>query len=295
MTAGRIVVVGDVINDIVAVPRAPMRPDTDTPATIRRTSGGSAANLAVWLADRGAEVDLVAAVGTPDAELHHRELVEAGVMPHLQREIGVQTGTIVIVVQGADRSMLTERGANSLLRTTSVTDALLAEACLLHVSGYSILDGFGVEGTRELVARATDAGVPVSVGAGSIGFIADFGVQRFLDAARGATLLFLSAAEACMLSGCDDADAAARMLGSCFPVVAVTLGAEGSLLVVDGAAPVAVPTTPVRSIDPTGAGDAFAAGFLECWLRTGDAVAAAEAGTFLAARAIMVIGGRPPL
>jgi len=295
VTGGRVVVVGDVINDIVAVPRASMRPDTDTPATIRRTSGGSAANLAVWLADRGAAVDLVAAVGAHDAELHRRELADAGVTPHLQGEIGVPTGTIVIIVQGADRSMLTERGANSLLRAASVTDELLAGAALLHVSGYSILDGFGVEGARELVSRASDSGVPVSVGAGSIGFIADFGVQRFLDAVRGATLLFLSAAEACMLTGRDDADAAARMLGSCFPVVAVTQGAAGSLVVVDRAAPVAVPATPVRSIDPTGAGDAFAAGFLENWLRTGDAVAAAEAGTFLAARAIMVIGGRPPL
>lgn len=293
MTGERIVVVGDLINDIVAVPREPIRADTDTTATIKATSGGSAANTAVWLAECGAAVDFVAAVGAHDAASHEEELREAGVAPHLQVEVGVPTGTIIIVVQGADRSMLTERGANSLLRSASVTDELLQSARLLHVSGYSVVDGFGVAGTRELFDRAATAGVPVSVNPGSIGFISDFGAARFLDAIRGASALFLSAEEARLLTGEPDADAAARVLGASFPLVALTRGSEGVLVAGDGAAPVAVPARAVRSVDPTGAGDAFIAGFLEAWLRTGDAVAAAEAAVSVAARAVTAIGGRP--
>ena len=49
MTGDRIIVVGDVINDIVVVPRGEVRPDTDTASTIRLRPGGSAANTAVWL------------------------------------------------------------------------------------------------------------------------------------------------------------------------------------------------------------------------------------------------------
>lgn len=295
MTRDRIVVVGDVINDIVAVPREPMRSDTDTTTRIKSTSGGSAANTATWLANRGAAVDLVAAVGTHDAAAHEDELREAGVTPHLQREIGVPTGTIIIIVQGAERSMLTERGANSLLRSASVTDGLLAQARVLHVSGYSIVDGFGVEGTRELFARAADAGVPISVNPGSIGFIADFGVERFLGAIRGAELLFLSADEAALLTGEADPFVAAQRLGASFPLVALTRGDQGALIVVDGALPVEVPAHQVRAVDPTGAGDAFIAGFLETWTRTGDAYAAAEAAVYVAARAVVVVGGRPPV
>ena len=70
MTGSRIVVVGDVINDIVAVPRIPVRPDTDTPSSIRPRPGGSAANTAVWLGSRGAAVDFVGAVGAHDAAEH---------------------------------------------------------------------------------------------------------------------------------------------------------------------------------------------------------------------------------
>lgn len=295
MSRERVVVVGDLINDIVAVPREAIRADTDTTATIRHASGGSAANTAVWLASRGEAVDFVAAVGSHDAAAHAEELREAGVTPHLQVEVGAQTGTIIIVVQGSERSMLTERGANSLLDPASVTDEVLAGARLLHVSGYSVVDGFGVEGTRSLLDRAQEAGVPVSVNPGSIGFIADFGVERFLEAIRGASLLFLSADEARLLTGESDPDAAARLLGASFPLVALTRGEHGVLVVAEGASPVAIPAHAVRSVDPTGAGDAFIAGFLEAWLRTGDPVAAAEAAVFVAAKAVMVIGGRPPV
>ena len=295
MTGARVLVVGDLINDIVVVPREEIRPDTDTAATIKHASGGSAANTATWLASLGVEVDFVAAAGAHDAAAHDEELRAVGVSPHLQVEVGVSTGTIIIVVQGAERTMLTERGANSLLGAASVTDALLADAQLLHISGYSVVDGLGVAGTRELIDRATEAGIPVSINPGSIGFISDFGVERFLEAIRGASLLFLSADEARLLTGEADPDAAVRLLGGPFPLVALTRGADGVLVVADGAEPVAVPALQVRSVDPTGAGDAFIAGFLDAWLRTGDAVAAAEAAVYVAARAVMVIGGRPPV
>src|SRR5690606_21064534 len=130
--------------------------------------------------------------------------------------------------------------------SASVTDGLLAQARVLHVSGYSIVDGFGVEGTRELFARAADAGVPISVNPGSIGFIADFGVERFLGAIRGAELLFLSADEAALLTGEADPFVAAQRLGASFPLVALTRGDQGALIVVDGALPVEVPAHQVR-------------------------------------------------
>jgi sugar/nucleoside kinase (ribokinase family) len=295
MTGGRIVVVGDVINDIVAVPRMPVRPDTDTPASIRPRPGGSAANTAVWLASRGAAVDFVGAVGAQDAAAHEQEFREAGVEPHLQVEVGIPTGAIIIVVDGEVRTMLTERGANAALRVDAVTDALLADAALLHVSGYSILDGFGAARTRELLARAAAAGVPVSVNPGSVGYIADFGVEAFSEAIAGASVLFPNRAEAQQLAGVDDPEEAARMLAERFPVVAMTLGSEGVLVVADGAEAVRVPAPATRMVDPTGAGDAFTAGFLETWVRTGDPVASAEAGVFVAACAVTVIGGRPPV
>ena len=295
MTGSRVVVVGDVVNDIVVVPRTEIRPDTDTSSTIRPRPGGSAANTAAWLGALGASVDFIGAVGSADAAAHDTVFRDHGVVPHLQIEPGLPTGTIVIIVEGEQRTMLTERGANAALMPASVTDQLLASAGLLHISGYSILDGFGAKGARDLIARATAAGVAVSVNPGSVGYLADFGVAPFLDAIAGATIVFPNLAEGRLLTGEQDPGRVAAALNVSFPLVVLTLGAAGVLVAERGKKAVTVPAPTVRIVDPTGAGDALTAGFLDRWVATRDAVAAAESGVFVAARAIMLIGGRPPV
>jgi sugar/nucleoside kinase (ribokinase family) len=295
MSGERIVVVGDVINDIVVVRRGEVRPDTDTASTIRPRPGGSAANTAVWLGSLGAPVDFVGAVGLEDVADHERVFRDAGVTPYLAVSADLPTGTIVILVDGERRTMFTERGANSALSSVAVTDELLAQAGVLHISGYSILDGFGVSGARDLITRALAAGVQVSVTPGSSGYIGDFGAAPFLDAIAGATVVFPNLAEGAMLSGQTQPERIGAALRERFEVVVLTMGAEG-LIVFEGKKHTRVPAPLIQHIvDPTGAGDALAAGFLDRWAVTRDAVAAAEAGVFVAARAIMVIGGRPPI
>jgi sugar/nucleoside kinase (ribokinase family) len=295
VSGDRIVVVGDVINDIVVVPRGEVRPDTDTASTIRPRPGGSAANTAVWLGALGAPVDFVGSVGLEDLEDHEVVFERAGVTPHLQIAADLPTGTIVILVDGERRTMLTERVANSSLSSASVTDELLSHAAVLHISGYSILDGFGIPGARDLIDRATAAGVPVSVTPGSSGYITDFGTGPFLEAIAGTTVLFPNLAEGELLSGQTDPERIGRALRERFEVVVLTMGADG-LIVFEGKSSTVVPAPKIQHIvDPTGAGDALAAGFLDRWRTTRDAVQSAEAGVLVAARAIMLMGGRPPI
>lgn len=292
---GRIVVIGDVVNDIVVVPRGEVRLDTDTASTIRPRPGGSAANTAAWLGSLGAATDFVGCVGLADADEHEQTFREHGVEPHLQSGVGMPTGTIVILVEGQHRTMLTERGANASLTSAAVTDELLAGAGLLHISGYSILDGFGIRGARDLIGRATAAGVPVSVTPGSAGYLSDFGVKPFLEAIDGTTILFPNLAEGKLLSGEAEPMRIGAALRERFEVVVLTMGDEG-LIVFEGKTATPVPAPVVQHVvDPTGAGDAMAAGFLQRWVTDRDAVAAARAGAFTAARAIMVLGGRPPI
>jgi sugar/nucleoside kinase (ribokinase family) len=295
MTDGgaRVVVFGDVIDDVIATPSGVIRPDTDTPATIERRGGGSAANTATWLASLGTNVDFVGRVGVMDLDRHTRVLREAGVRPMLAGDHVLPTGTIVILVDGDKRSMLTERGANAALDPDSVSDSILDGAAALHFTGYSLFGKSETTGFTRLIKRARSRGVHVSVDAGSAGFLADFGAKRFLGAIAGADLLFPSLDEGRELTGLDDPSAIAQKLAKSFPVVALTLGSAG-VIVASKADFVVVDVVPAATVDPTGAGDAFCAGFLAEWILSRDSRAAAEAGAKLAARAVGIVGGRPP-
>jgi sugar/nucleoside kinase (ribokinase family) len=282
----RIVAFGDVIDDVVAVPEGPIRDDTDTPSFVRFTAGGSPANTAAWLGSLGAEVDFVGMVNAADVGRHAALL--PGVTAHLAGHPTLPTGAIVVIVEGEHRTMLTSRGANAAFDPASVTAGLLAGAAVMHFTGHALLNESGAAGIRAAIDRARAAGVAVSVSPGSAGFIADYGVEEFRAAIAGATIVFASIEEGRLLTGLEEPAAVAGELAKSFEVVVLTLGSAGVLVNGDLVAAVRVPV-----VDPTGAGDAFCAGFLDEWVRSRDSLAAARAGTEVASRAVGIIGARP--
>lgn len=290
MGSSRIITYGDVIDDVVAIPDGPIRDDTDTPSSIHSRPGGSAANTAAWLGELGADALFVGSVSSWDVARHTQLLAAVGAGADLHGSPELPTGTIVVIVEGQRRAMLTERGANTLLNPDWVTDELLAEAAVLHITGHALLNGPGAEGIAELIARARAAGVTVSVAPGSAGFIDDYGPERFLAAMAGADILFPSLDEGRLLTGRESPEDVVEALD--FPTVVLTLGAAG-VIVRNAAGSTGVHAVHATVVDPTGAGDAFCAGFLDELVRSADPVAAARAGTGVAARAVQVIGGRP--
>jgi sugar/nucleoside kinase (ribokinase family) len=171
--------------------------------------------------------------------------------------------------------MLTSRGANDSVDLAAV-DVTGFDA--LHLTGYSLFKRTDAAPVTALIQRARAAGLQVCVDPGSAGFLLDYGPQRFLAAIAGATILVPNLEESRVLGDVD------------FPVVAVTMDREGVL--VNGQRVESVETTVV---DPTGAGDAFTAGFLAALLHGDDPGTAAAAGARLAAEAVSVMGARPIL
>ena len=293
--AARIVVFGDIIDDVVAVPSGPIRTDTDTASSIRFRPGGSAANTASWLGSVGAPVHFIGTVGAADVARHTLELEASGVSVHLEPHATLPTGAIVVIVDGETRTMLTERGANAVLDPDLVNDELLAGARLLHLTGHTLFGMDAPDRFTALIARARAAGVEVCVDPGSAGYIADFGVDAALGFIAGATILVPNLEEGRALTGLVEPVDVAAALARLFPLVALTLDASGVVVARRGEAPVVVAAVPTSIVDPTGAGDAFTAGFLAALLETGDAIAAARAGVALASRAVSSVGARPVL
>lgn len=292
----RILVVGDLMNDIVVVPRGPIQPDTDTESQVRPRPGGSAANTAAWLGSLGAPVDFFGAAGDSDAEVHAELFRTGGVTPYLQVEPGLPTGIIVILVRGEERTMLTERGANAAFSGSLVTDEALETAAVVHVSGYTVVKDYGSGAAQRIIRRARERGIPVSVTPGSAGYLAPYGADRFLSDIAGTEILIPSLAEAALLSGESDPLKMGKALLQHAPIVLLTRGSLGVTLFRRDHPPLEVPAPPVANlVDPTGAGDALAAGFLAHWVTSHDPEGAVRSAVFVAARAVMLIGGRPPV
>ena len=290
----RVLVVGDLIDDLVVQPGGPIAYATDTPSRITPTLGGSAANQATWLAAAGARARLVARVGAADVDRHTRALRAAGVEPWLIADPDLATGTIVILLdETGERSMFTDRGANLGLCVEDLPDGVLDDVDALHLTGYSLFDDEVRAAVLDLVERARSREVPITIDPSSTGFLRSVGAATFLGWIGEVAALLPNADEAKLLSGDADPHDAARTLLAHAPLVAVTCGSAGAVVATRDADPVQVPAPDVEVVDTTGAGDAFTGAFLAAWLTGADAVQSTEAGVAAGARAVAVTGGRP--
>lgn len=292
--AGRVLVVGDVMTDIVVMPRGPIARGTDVRASIQQLPGGSGANQAVWLAAKGAAVTFAARVGAGDVERLSAHFAAAGVDAALSGDPQLPTGALVCLVEkDGERSFLTDRGANAALSTADLPASLLDDVRLLHVSGYALIDPGPRAAVLELIAAARGKGIPVSVDPSSTGFLAEVGPANFLDWTEGADFLFPNAEEAEMLSGAADVDGQLEALTGRYGTVVLKRGALGAIIGRRGEQAVSAPGRQVEVVDTTGAGDAFFAAYIATWLRGGSDAECLEAGIEAGAEAVTRVGAQP--
>jgi sugar/nucleoside kinase (ribokinase family) len=259
--AARIVCVGDIVTDVLAALDGPLEHGSDSPARIRVTGGGQAANTAAWLAHLGAEVTLVGAIGDDDAGRDRvAELTAAGVQCAVQVCPGTATGAIVVLSGAGERTMISDRGANLLLDAEWVRSAV-AEGGHLHLSAYTLLDSASCGTGLAALDAARELGLTSSVDAASAAPLRAAGAQRFLSWCEGVTVLLANRDEADVLAGPGHPQDQAQKLAGYATSAIVKLGADGAVWAgAHGVVTAPAPAVPV--LDTTGAGDAFAAGLL---------------------------------
>jgi sugar/nucleoside kinase (ribokinase family) len=276
----KILVIGDVMDDIIVVTQDQIRTNTDTTAEISHTFGGSAGNIASWAANNGASVCFVGCVNEHDALRIKNQFEQYSVQVNLQHDKHA-TGTLVSIVEGANRTMLTDRGANKFLDFEALSNHFLSEYDFVFISGYALF-GRSVSEIQNFISRVTSLNAKVLVDPGSVGFINDYGKEDFIKALHGIDILLPNEQEF-------------EILGTSFPVVIVTKGNQGVDLYVDGQLTESFEVEKLDAIDPTGAGDSFS-GALVASLARGDSYHnAVTAGIKSAAKAVMTIGARPQL
>jgi len=275
----RIATLGDVLLDVVVLLAEPLVPGGDVRASNRAGAGGQAANVAAWAAELGAEARCIAKRGEdPAGELVARELAARGVELVGPAAEGA-TGVVVSIVRDGERSLASDRGAAPSLAPEDL-DAAWVECEVLHLSGYALLRE-PISATALLAARlAREQGARVSVDVAAWTEIRTFGPVRFralLDE-LAPDVLFATEAEWELLGG-------AYLTA---PLGVLKRGARGCTVFSEDAK-LDFAALDADVVDPTGAGDALAAGFL----LGGSLEMAARRGLGAAARCVAKVGSLP--
>jgi 2-dehydro-3-deoxygluconokinase len=264
---------------------------------LRLSVAGAESNVAIGVRRLGVPATWTGHVGQDAAgDLVLRELRAEGVAVRAVRDPDRPTALLL-----SERRTATQRriwyyrrdAAGAGLSPADVEQADWSGAGLVHLTGITACLGPGpAAAAAAATARARAAGMQVSVDlnhrlalADDIAFAA---AVRPLAAA--ADVVFATAAEAATLTGQTDVTLmAAELLASGPSAVIIKLGTEGSLLVTpDGA--VRQPALPASVVDPVGAGDAFAAGFLAGRLHGADPVGCLRQAAQVAAVAVATEG-----
>jgi len=271
---GVLVTVGDLVEDVIVWSGGPVRYATDNPSVIRRSRGGSAANVAAF-ASASVPARFIGCVGDdPVAGLLTTELAGHGVDVRVQHR--GRTGTIVVLVDDkGERTMYPDRASAASL--SRVPAEWLEAAAVLHVPSYCFAAEPTATAVLRLIGHARQAGIPVSLDASSTNMIEEYGLDRYLDLVETIrpAVFFANAREALLL------DVTRPQFTTSLTVV--KNGAQSTTVTTPDGVRQTVPVPPAPPArDSTGAGDAFAAGFLALWMRAADPAEATRAGHRLA-------------
>ncbi|PHK95027.1 adenosine kinase [Pseudoroseomonas rhizosphaerae] len=259
------------------------------------SSGGSAGNTCAVAAALGARVGFLGKVAE-DAlgQVFAHDIRATGVtFPTAPLRGGDPTARcLILVTPDGQRTMNTYLGACVAFGEEDVDAAMVASAAVTYLEGYLFDPPAAQAAFRRAAALAHQAGRQVAISLSD-----PFCVGRHREAfrafvARQADIVFANEAEIMSLYETDSLDAAIEAVRGEVKLAAITRSERGSVIVA-GEATHEVAAEPARVVDTTGAGDAYAAGFLAALTRGRALPECGRWGSVAAAECIGHFGARP--
>ena len=259
-------------------------------------SGGSAANTIAALASLGSKTSYIGKI--KDDQL-------GAVFKHDIKSIGTEFNTppatsgpstahcLVLVSPDAERTMCTYLGACGHLNENDIDEDMVRASNIIYLEGYLWDPEPAKAAFRKAIKIAKEAGNKVAFTL-SDSFCVDRHRSEFLHLAENdIDILFANEDEIKILYGTDDLDKAVKMAQADCDIAAITCSAKGCIVTdKDNIITVEGRTVPMVK-DTTGAGDAFAAGFLH-GISQGKSLAECGAlGNLVAGEVITHLGARP--
>lgn len=273
MEEKRILVVGELNVDMIVsgLPTLPELGREMIASDLRVVLGGSSAICAAGLARLGAEVNFLGKVGEDDYGdfiVEELRLLDVGV-DHVIRDGSIRTGMTISLTYPDDRALVTYLGCIAALRREDIDLSILSHHEHLHVGSYFLQKGLQ-PGLPELFRQAREENVTVSLDTGYDPY-ETWGGQELLSLLDLVDIFLPNEEEAQAIARTRGAESALQKLARSAGLVVVKRGASGALAE-QGDRLVHSPAFEVDTVDTTGAGDSFNAGFIFAYVGQGESL-----------------------
>ncbi len=261
---------------------------------VKKAPGGSAANTIVALARLGVDVGFVGTVGNDEeGERILEDLREEGVETRIKIREGYTGAAVAFVDARGERALYILPGVNAQLCTDDIDREFVNHTKFLHTS--SFVNREQLEMQRELATRIYNTETKLSFSPGMLCF--KYELDNLTELIERSEVVFISADELKSLIKKEDYERGTELLlDAGARIVCVTLGEKGCY-VADSSTGEShlIDAYPTDVVDTTGAGDAFAAGFLFALLRDKSLYESGKTGNLVASFCIREYGGRKGL
>ena len=265
-----VVTVGDSVVDIVIpVPRFPAGNEDSVVGEGMTRQLGGASNFLIQASRLGLSAGIVDCVGDDDLGGFYMEgLRSEGVdVSRMCVKEGVRTASCICMVdETGDHAYIGFPGASEHLTPERIEPEHIRASRLIYVSGYALATPPLRDAVLKSVEIATGAGMPIFFDPSPIITRVDERVREQVIVAS--TIISLNVRELELLTAISDVEEAARTLQDRVETVVLKLGVEGCA-VSSSSGLKRIPAFHVRTVDTTGAGDAFNAalvyGYLVGW------------------------------
>ena len=279
--------------DVTVLLNRPIVEGLESRAKISTQGGGAAANVASWLSFNKTPSYLVVRIGDDSAGQTLITELESYGVEHSSRVIpNMNTGVVIVIVgREGERTMFPDSGANSGLGLSDLPD--LSQFSAVYLSAYSLINTQSRTGVLEMIGAIKAAGLRIILDPATVGVLIEVGVSAASEWLDFIDTIILNEEESHFLTGKENpVEAAAKLLERVNTVV-IKRGSNGALGQVRGGQLIQVEAKRTTVVNTTGAGDAFAAGFISIWANNGPLIDALESGADLAAECVALVGARP--
>ena len=259
-------------------------------------SGGSAANTIASIATLGGRGAFIGKVMDDQmGQVFRHDIRAVGVaFDTLSMVNGAPTArSLIFVTEDAERTMQTYLGACIELGPDDVDPQIIESSQITYLEGYLWDPQQAKEAFIKAAKVAQQAGRQVSLSL-SDPFCVDRHRGEFIDLVNShVDILFANEEEIKSLYQVDSFDAALQHVKGHCEIAALTRSSKGSIIISGDNIHILDAEKVEKVVDTTGAGDAYAAGFLFGYTQGKDLGACGELGGILAAEIISHYGARP--